>query len=90
MGTAVGTNDGGLVVLVILDETTTTSLVPRASPTLLAKAESEMLDETVAEASSRRLCPSIWYEPISKYVTQLNFPFTSAGLIVVVYSFTCF
>lgn len=90
VGMDVGKIVGGLVAMVIFAEPTVTSLVPRVSPTLLAKVESEMLDETVAEASSRRLSPSIWYEPISKYVTQLNFPLTSAGLIVAVYSFTCF
>ena len=89
VGARVGSDEGGRVAAVMFAEPVVT-LPPMTLPTLLAKLESEMLLDTVSEVEvpSRRRRPSMWWEPISKYVCHVVMPRLFGGLVVVEYSLT--
>ena len=104
VGTKVGIPEGGLVgaevgamvgdlVAEVIFTAEVETLTPRTLPTLLEKLESEMLLDTVVEADvladvPSLLRPSMWKEPISKYVFQVVVPRLLVDFMVVAYSFT--
>ena len=89
VGASVGSGEGGRVADVMFAEPVVT-LAPMAFPTLLEKLGSEMLLDTVSEAEvpSRRRRPSMWWDPISKYVCHVEMPRLFDGFVVVEYSLT--